>query len=186
MFDEVYKADTQTSTGTAVPSAGGDNHIPTGGSAANWGSITSESFLAGPQPGQEQVLIRAGDQTAQVAAGERKHDVLKNATTHVNAGDNLLFYHKNRNTDVTLNDALTVHGDREVGIQGKQVITVVGDQYVNVVKTHNVNVVEHIMEHANRSVTIDAGVELVLQGPGGSIKIDSSGVTIEGVLVKIN
>jgi hypothetical protein len=29
-------------------------------------------------------------------------------------------------------------------------------------------------------------VELVIQGPGGSIKIDSQGVTIQGVLVKIN
>jgi hypothetical protein len=182
----VYSADPQTSTGTAVPNAGADNHIPTNGSAANWGSITSESFLAGPNPGQEQVLIKVGNQTAQVAAGERKHDVFKDATTHVNSGDNLLFYHKNRNTDVTLNDKLTVHGDREIGVQGKQTVTVLGEQLITVVKDHNFTVIENIKEHANRTITIDAGVELVLKGPGGTITIDSGGVTIQGVLVKIN
>ncbi|MBO0797212.1 MAG: hypothetical protein J2P31_00155 [Blastocatellia bacterium] len=186
MPDEVYQANTLTTTGTPVPNAGGDNHIPTSGSAASWNSITSNSFLPGPQPGQEQVLIRTGDQTAQVAAGQRQHEVLKNATTHVNDGDNLLFYHQNRNTDITLDDTLTVHGNRDIGVQGKQTVTVIGEQWVTVVKDHNFNCTENVKEHANRTITIDAGVELVLQGPGGSIKIDSSGVTIEGVLVKIN
>jgi hypothetical protein len=35
-------------------------------------------------------------------------------------------------------------------------------------------------------IYIEAGVELTLQGPGGMIKIDKTGVTIQGVLVKIN
>lgn len=191
---EVYQADPQTTTGTPVPNPGGDNHIPTSGSAASWSAITSNSFLPGPQPGQEQVLVKMGDQTAQVAAGQRQHDVLKNATTHVNDGDNLLFYHKNRNTDITLDDTLTVHGNREIGIQGNQdigvkgnqTVTVIGDQYINVVKTHNVSVTDTINEQAIKAINIVAGVELVLQGPGGVIKIDSTGVTIQGVIVKIN
>jgi hypothetical protein len=190
----VYSADTQTGTGTAVPNAGADNHIPTGGSAANWGSITSETFLAGPNPGQEQVLVKVGNQTAQVAAGERKHDVFKDATTHVNSGDNLLFYHKNRNTDVTLNDKLAIHGDNEIIVDKKRTVTVLGEQFVTVKKDHSLFVFDNIKEHAdqtvtidaNRTITIDAGVELVLQGPGGVIKIDSKGITIQGVIVKIN
>ncbi|MBO0719853.1 MAG: hypothetical protein J2P41_03470 [Blastocatellia bacterium] len=183
---EVYQADQQTTTGTAVPDAGGDNHIPTSGSAASWSAITSDSFLPGPQPGQEQVLVKIGNQTAMVAAGERKHDVFKDATTHVTEGDNFHYYHQNRNTDVTKNETLIVHQDREVGVQGKQTVTVIGDQYINVVKTHNVSVVDTINEQANKAINIVAGVELVLQGPGGVIKIDSGGVTIQGVIVKIN
>jgi hypothetical protein len=44
----------------------------------------------------------------------------------------------------------------------------------------------HISEYGKETIIINAGVELVIQGPGGSIKIDSTGVTIQGVLVKIN
>jgi hypothetical protein len=186
MPGEVYQGDTQTSTGTAVPNAGADNHIPISGSAASWGSITSESFLAGPQPGQEQVLVKVGNQTAMVAAGERKHDVYKDATTHVTEGDNFHYYHQNRNTDVTKNESLVVHQDRLVGVVGTQYVTIRGEQYVTVIKNHNLNVTEHIKEHANRSITIDAGVELVLKGPGGTIKIDKTGITIQGVMVRIN
>ncbi|HKX30028.1 MAG TPA: hypothetical protein VJ302_20230 [Blastocatellia bacterium] len=185
--NSVYNSNNLTATATPVPSAGSDNRIPIQGSAApNWKAITSDSFLAGPEAGQEQTLVKIGNQTAKVATGERKHDVSKNAITHVNTGDNLLFYHQNRNTDVTLNDKLTVHGDREIGITGKQTVTVTGEQQVTVIKDHKLNVIENLKEHANRTVTIDAGVELVLQGPGGMIKIDKTGVTIQGVLVKIN
>jgi len=45
---------------------------------------------------------------------------------------------------------------------------------------------QNITESALLKITISAGVELNLVGPGGSIKIDSTGVTIQGVLVKIN
>src|SRR5215471_16384811 len=110
MTDEVYSANTLTSTGTAVPAAGSDNHAPTNGSAANWGAITSESFLAGPQPGQEQVLIKTGDQTAKVSQGQRLEDIQKKYWFHVYDGDpeDLLQFDQNRSTAVTLSDTLYV------------------------------------------------------------------------------
>jgi type VI secretion system secreted protein VgrG len=43
-----------------------------------------------------------------------------------------------------------------------------------------------IKESATMKINITAGVELTLNGPGGMIKIDASGITIQGVLVKIN
>src|SRR5215468_6714979 len=104
MPNEVYSADTQTGTGTPVPNAGADNHVTTNGSAANWGSITSENFLAGPKPGQEQVLIKIGNQTAKVSQGQRLEEIQKKFSFRVHDGDpeDLLQFDQNRKTAVTL------------------------------------------------------------------------------------
>jgi hypothetical protein len=196
MPDEVYKADTQTSTGTAVPSAGGDNHIPTTGSVANWGSITSETFLAGPKPGQEQVLVKVGNQTAKVSEGQRLEEIQKRHwfklyDTATENGD--FEFDQHRKSTVTLSDTLnvgedqfvTVGRDQSVGTVRDQKVLISRDQTVSVTRKRNVNARE-IEEYGKEKITIQAGVELLIQGPGGSIKIDRDGVTIQGVLVKIN
>ncbi len=187
MPGEVYSADTQTSTGTAVPNAGSDNHIPTNGSAASWGSITSESFLAGPKPGQEQVLIKVGDQTALVSEGQRLEEIQKKFMFRVRDGDpeDVLQFDQNRNTAVTLSDTLTVGKNQIVTVIDDQNVTITRDQMVSVTNARNINA-RHISEFGKETIVINAGVELVIQGPGGSIKIDSTGVTIQGVIVKIN
>jgi hypothetical protein len=185
---DIYCADTQTCTGTPVPQAGADNHIPTNGSAANWGSITSESFLAGPKPGQEQVLIKAGNQTAKVAEGQRLEEIQKRNWLHVydTATENGDFeFDQHRKTAVTLSDTLTVGEDQKVTVVRDQNVTVTRDQKVSVTNARNVDA-RYITEYGKETIVINAGVELVIQGPGGSIKIDSEGVTIQGVLVKIN
>jgi hypothetical protein len=56
---------------------------------------------------------------------------------------------------------------------------------VKVKLTRNIEALE-IIELGKDKVTIYTNGELVLQGPGGSITINSKGVTIQGVLVKIN
>src|SRR5215468_7502238 len=184
---EVFDSKSETSTGTPVPNAGGDNHIPTNGSAANWGSITSESFLAGPKPGQEQVLIKAGDQTAKVSEGQRLEVIQKNLSFRVCDGDpeDVLQFDQNRNTTVTLSDTLTVGEDQKLTVVRDQNVTVTRDQKVSVTNARNVDA-RHITEYGKETIVINAGVELVIQGPGGSIKIDGAGVTIQGVIVKIN
>jgi hypothetical protein len=183
----VFGSDTQTSTGTPVPNAGADNHIPTQGSAANWGSITSESFLSGPKPGQEQVLIKIGDQTAMVSEGQRLEEIQKKLSFRVRDGDpeDVLQFDQNRNTTVTLSDTLTVGEDQKLTVVRDQKVTVTNDQTVSVTNKRNVDA-RHISEYGKETIVINAGVELVIQGPGGSIKIDNTGVTIQGVVVKIN
>ena len=176
------------STETPVPQAGADNHIPTNGSAANWSSITSESFLSGPKPGQEQVLVKAGNQTAKVAEGQRLEEIQKRNWLHVydTSTENGDFeFDQHRKTAVTLSDTLTVGEDQKVTVVRDQNVTVTRDQKVNVTNKRNVDA-RHISEYGKETIVINAGVELVIQGPGGSIKIDSQGVTIQGVLVKIN
>jgi len=183
----VFGSDTQTNTGTPVPNAGADNHIPTQGSAANWGSITSEGFLSGPKPGQEQVLIKIGDQTAMVSEGQRLEEIQKKLSFRVRDGDpeDVLQFDQNRKTAVTLSDTLTVGEDQKVTVVRDQQVRVTNDQTVSVTNKRNVDA-RHISEYGKETIVINAGTELVIQGPGGSIRIDSTGVTIQGVIVKIN
>jgi hypothetical protein len=195
MADEVFRKNAETNTGTPVPPAGADNHIPTNGSAANWGSITSESFLAGPKPGQEQVLIKIGDQTAMVSEGQRLEEIQKKLSFRVRNGDpeDELQFDQNRKTTVTLSDTtkigedqnVIVSRDQKMAVTRDQTLIVTNDQKVSVTNKRNIDARE-IVEYGKEKITIQAGVELVIQGPGGSIKIDSQGVTIQGVLVKIN
>ena len=186
---DIYCADTQTCTGTPVPQAGADNHIPTNGSAANWSSITSESFLSGPKPGQEQVLVKAGNQTAKVAEGQRLEEIQKRNWLHVydTATENGDFeFDQHRKTAVTLSDTLTVGEEQKVTVGHDQNVIVCKNQNVGVTETRKIEA-KHIKENAGQTIHIKAGKELILEGPNGQIiKIDGQGVTIQGVIVKIN
>jgi hypothetical protein len=186
---EVFNNQAEINTTTPVPNAGADNHILTNGSAANWESITSESFLSGPKPGQEQVLVKVGNQTAKVAEGQRLEEIQKRHwfklyDTGTENGD--FEFDKHRKTTVTLSDTLTVLENQHVGIKLDQNVQVEKNQNVIVFEKRTIGA-KHIEEVAGQTIYIKAGTELVLEGPGGQIiKIDSSGITIQGVVVKIN
>ena len=153
---DIYLKDTQTPTGTPVPAAGADNHIPTNGSAATWGSITSESFLNGPKPGQEQVLVRSGNQTAKVAEGQRLEEIQKRNWLHVydTATENGDFeFDQHRKTRVTLSDTLTVGEDQKVTVVRDQNVTVTRDQTVSVTNKRNVDA-RHISEYGKETIVI--------------------------------
>jgi hypothetical protein len=185
---DVFYRKAETNTGKPVSNPGVDNHVITDGSAANWGSITSENFLAGPQPGQEQVLIKVGNQTAKVSEGQRWEEVQKKLLLHVydtGSEDGVYVFDQNRNTTVSKNDTLTVVKSQNVTVTENQEVTVNQNQKVSVTNKRDVDA-RHISEYGKETIVINAGVELVIQGPGGSIKIDSHGVTIQGVIVKIN
>ena len=185
----VFDRKAETTTGTPVPNAGADNHVTTNGSAANFGAITSENFLAGPKPGQEQVLIKVGNQSSKVSEGQRLEEIQKKLWFHVydtSTENGMLEFDKHRQTTVTLSDALTVGEGQNVSIGHDQNVAVAKNQTVSVKEKRSVNAKE-IAEYGVEKIHIKAGVELILEGPGGQmIKIDSKGVTIQGVIVKIN
>jgi hypothetical protein len=185
---DVFLKTAEVGTLTPVPPAGADNHISIEGSAANWSSITNENFLAGPKPGQEQVLIKAGNQTAKVAEGQRLEEIQKRNWLHVydTSTENGDFeFDKHRNTTVSKNDTLTVLENQKVTVKLDQNVGVEQNQTVIVNKTRKVNAME-ISEFGDKKITIQTRGEIIIQGPGGSITINSKGVTIQGVLVKIN
>jgi hypothetical protein len=180
MPNEVYSADTQTQTKTAVPNAGVDNHIDIKGSAANWNAITSTSFLPDTKPGTDQELIRSGDQTTKVASGQQMAEVQKKLWHHVydaEGQDGVLEFDQSRQTTVIKSDTLRIGIDQNVIVSNDQMVSITNKRKINA---------REINEYGKERIIIQAGVELILQGPGGSIKIDSTGVTIQGVLVKIN
>jgi hypothetical protein len=185
---EVFGSSAETSTATPVPNAGADNHVATSGSAANWSSITSESFLGGPEPGQEQVLVKVGNQTAKVSEGNRLEEIQKKFSFRVFDGDpdDVLQFDQNRTTTVIKSDNLTVKENQNLTVELEQIVGVGKNQTVTVNELRKIGAKE-INEYAVEKIHIKAGVELILEGPGGQIiKIDKTGITIQGVIVKVN
>ena len=158
----VFEMDTRIQTKKPVPEAGKDDHIPIEGSVADWPSITTNAFVAGPKPGQDQSLIRTGDLASKVEIGQSLAEIKKKKWTHVYSDDEVRELDQNRKTQINKNEDVTVIGDRTV------------------------KVTQNIKETAGQNIDITAGVTLTLKGPGGQIRIDAGGVTIQGTLVKIN
>src|SRR5688572_33376785 len=92
------------------------NHISITGSKANWSAINSDTFLGGPQPGQDQVLINSGNQTVKVAAGQSLNDIQKMSRTHVHDEDEVDQRDQSRQLTITKDDKLTVNGSRTVNV----------------------------------------------------------------------
>lgn len=65
---QVFGATSLTSTTTAVPDAGGDNHLTIfNNSLGSYPSVTNQGFVSGQGAGQQQHSVRSGDHTNQVA-----------------------------------------------------------------------------------------------------------------------
>lgn len=181
MADSVFSAINLIKTAISVPKAGADNHIYIQGSAAlDWKKIVDVAFLEGPKPGQEQELIRRGDQAAKIAKGQSLTEVQKRLWHHVYDEEDKngeLVYDNTRMTTVVKNDNLAIGKDQKIEINQNQEIKIKDNRKISA---------KNIFEQGTLVVNITAGTELILNGPGGSIKIDAGGVTIQGVLVKIN
>lgn len=99
----------------------------------------------------------------------------------------------NRTETVGGNEILTIAGNQTDDIVGNRTSSISGNEKNSVTATKSVNVGTDYTLSATTSITesskdikITAGKTLTLAGPGGSIVIDAKGVTIFGVLVKIN
>jgi len=187
--DEVFDKDPKTKTRNPVPEKT-DCRILINGSSAKWGStITAENFLPAPQPGRFQTYVSLGDQTAMVAAGQRLEDIQKKFSFRVRDGhaEDELQFDLNRTTTVIKSDKLTVGENQKVTVVNDQNVEVQNNQMVQVFGILRRVEAKNIEEEAVKKIHIKAGIELILEGPGGQIiKIDSTGITIQGVVVKIN
>jgi hypothetical protein len=186
MNDQVFNGQPVT-PGKPIPER--ENcRFDTNGSAANWPDTMSENFLPGQKPARCQTLIRTGDQSAKIAEGQRHEDIHAKVLLHVHDGhaeDELKFdldrtttVSKNETTKVGENQKLTVIGDQEVTVNNNQTVKVAG----KLRKVEALNITEFA-----KTIHIQAGTEPILEGPAGQIiKIDSTGITIQGVMVRIN
>ena len=187
MAGNVFDKDPKIKTRNPVPEKT-DCRILINGSSAKWGkTITCEDFLPAPQPGRFQTYVSSGDQTAMVAAGLRHEDIQKKFTFRVRDGheEDELQFDINRTTRVCKRDTLIVGEDQKVTVVHDQEVKVGNNQAV-IVKEKRKIAAKEIVEFGDEKITIQTRGEIIIQGPGGSITINSKGVTIQGVLVKIN
>jgi len=167
----VFGKNNQTKTASAVPDAGGDNHIPTQGSAADFGSITSPSFLSGPKPGQEQTLIRSGDQTAQVAAGSRMVEIEQQAWTHI---------HDKEMRTVDASQELAVGKDQQLTVGASQTIQVSDNVTCDIGKNLKETIGEKHDEEAGDQIKIQTGKASTVMKKSGDISTRGKKIQTKG------
>lgn len=126
---------------------------------------------------------------------DEKTTVIHNRTETVGSGSDKESITINgfRDEKVTKNETITIGEDRKRDVIGEHTTSVgkneknsvthnrtddVGENYTLTAKTS--------ISESSKEITITAGTKLTLVGPGGTIVIDAGGVTITGVLVKIN
>ncbi len=127
-----------------------------GAGAANFNEIRFED-----KKGEEQFVIHA----------ERNMDIL---------------IEKDRKELVEANSHLHVKGARKEKIDGEQSLTVGMSQQEKVGNKHALEAGQEIHLKAGMKVIIEAGLQLTIKGAGGFIDIGPAGITIQGILVKIN
>jgi len=133
--------------------------------------------------GKEDTKDKAGDDSEEVWRDQNIH-VHRHQVEHVEGSVQLLIgqgsaqgggdcdvnIEKNRTEKVGANQHLTVGGERQEKIGTKQVL----------------EAGQEIDLKAGMKIVLDAGLELTIKGAGGFVKIDATGVTIQGTMVKIN
>ncbi|OLE51442.1 MAG: hypothetical protein AUG51_23400 [Acidobacteria bacterium 13_1_20CM_3_53_8] len=108
----------------------------------------------------------------------------------------------NRHESVGYDYHLTIGHDQFEEVQGDKHQVIAGNQTETVGSSLSITVSENEQKTVGRNYALQAGTEihliagmnmvlesgttLTLKGPGGFIVIDSSGITIQGVMVKIN
>jgi type VI secretion system secreted protein VgrG len=82
--------------------------------------------------------------------------------------------------------SLHVQGARQEQIDGKQSFTVVDERQEKVGGRYALRAKGQAHYVAGQAIVAEAAQDFTLAGPGGFLRIDASGVTIEGTAVKIN
>jgi hypothetical protein len=127
---QVFGANCLTSTATPVPPAGGDNHlcIPNN-SLGDYYSVTNQCFVSGQGDGQQQISVRTGDHTIQVADNQctiaigeivirsQTNQIVVNAATRIelNVGKSTLVMDKDGNITLTGKN-IKIHGTSSIEI----------------------------------------------------------------------
>ena len=101
-------------------------------------------------------------------------------------GDQDIVVKQDKRERVEGSSHLKVSGKQNRKIDGKYSLTVGKDQHIRVDQNHALDVTQDIHLKAGSSLVVEATEDLTLKGPGGFIRIDASGVTIVGTVVRIN
>jgi len=131
------------------------------------------------------ITISEGNESKTLSEGSQTLDVAKDRTTSV-GGDDKEDVKGNQDVNVTGNQTHKVKGDQTHQVTGKQTHKITGDQTCKVTGKQTMDVTGAILNKSAQKITLQANMSIELKVGGNSIKIDPSGVTITGTMVKIN
>lgn len=92
----------------------------------------------------------------------------------------------NKKEQIGADDHLEVKGNRLEKVGGDQSLTVGQNQQEKVGMKHALEAGQEIHLKGGMKVIIEAGMQISLVGPGGFVDIGPAGVSIQGIMVKIN
>ncbi|MDX9687258.1 type VI secretion system Vgr family protein [Halopseudomonas formosensis] len=127
--------------------------------------------------GEEQIFIHAQrdwDQNIQhdqkIRVGNERHERIE----------------ANRYTENLAEEHHRTHADRRTEIKADDHLTVGHNQHIQLGQGQFIEAGREIHYHAGDKVVIDAGMELTARGGGSFLKLDPSGVTLNGPIIRIN
>ena len=146
--------------------------------------------------GWEKDGKKGGDWRTKVY-GHRHTHVLKNHVELVEGNHQLkvdgseggnqdLVVAKNRTEKIGKDSHLTIGGNQVESVSGSLSVTVGKDDQLKVTNKFAVDSGQEIHLKAGMKLIIEAGVQVSIKGSGGFIDIGPAGVTIQGIMVKIN
>ncbi|WP_375192911.1 type VI secretion system Vgr family protein [Marinobacter sp.] len=126
---------------------------------------------------QEQIYIHA----------QKDLDLLtENNRTEVIKNDSHLTVENHRFSHIKGNDHGTVDGERRERIGGDYSLTVNGSHHSKQGRNQLIEAGSEIHHKAGMKIVIEAGAEVTLKAGGSFVKVDPSGVTVSGPLVRMN
>ena len=133
--------------------------------------------------GDDNLQVQGDSKTA--ITGDHSLNITGDSKTSI-AGDQSLAVQGDSKTMVTGNLGINILGSCKELVSGDLSLTVMGNRDEMVNSSLALGAGQQITLAAGMNVVIQAGMKLSLNGPGGFITIDSSGVAIQGNIVLIN
>ena len=110
----------------------------------------------------------------------------ENNRTEVIKNDSHLTVDNNRFAQIKGSDHSTVDGERRDHIGGNYSLTANGSHHSKQGKNQLIEAGSEIHHKAGMKIVIEAGAEVTLKAGGSFVKVDPSGVTVSGPLVRMN
>jgi type VI secretion system secreted protein VgrG len=127
--------------------------------------------------GAEQIYVHAQrdwdeniEHVQKIRVGHERHDTVE----------------ANSHSESKAEEHRTTHADRKTEIRGNDHLTVGNTQHMKIGTGQFVEAGKEIHYYAGSKVVIDAGMELTASGGGSFLKLDPSGVTLNGASIKMN
>ncbi|AZT85770.1 type VI secretion system tip protein VgrG [Marinobacter sp. NP-4(2019)] len=110
----------------------------------------------------------------------------ENNRTEVIRNDSHLTVDNHRKAHIKGNDHVTVDGEKRESMGGDASLTVNGSHHSKQGKNQLIEAGSEIHHKAGMKIVIEAGAEVTLKAGGSFVKVDPSGVTVSGPMVKMN